>query len=82
MAVIVFIGSVGNLLTTVRDNTLSSLHDVTGMFLANLAVADLLQSTFGMPLIATSAFQKKWILETPCAPLVEQQTLYFVSLQC
>lgn len=61
MAVIVFIGSVGNLLTLFVIIRYRPLHDVTGMFLANLAVADLLQSTFGMPLIATSAFQKKWI---------------------
>ena len=60
MCTIVFVGSVGNLLTLFVIIRYRPLHDVTGMFIANLAVADLLQSTFGMPLIATSAFHNRW----------------------
>ena len=67
MVGIVFIGSVGNSLTLFVIIRYRPLHDVTGMFLANLAVADLLQSTFGMPLIAASAFEKEWIFgDTLC----------------
>lgn len=60
MVGIVVIGSVGNFLTLFVLIRYRPLHDVTGMFLANLAVADLLQSTFGMPLIASSAFHNGW----------------------
>lgn len=67
MVVIAFIGSVGNFLTLFVIIRYRPLHDVTGMFLANLAVADLLQSIFGMPLIATSAFLERWIFgDTLC----------------
>ena len=61
MVGIVFISSVGNGLTLFVIIRSRALHDVTGIFLANLAVADLLQSILGMPLIATSAFHNKWI---------------------
>ena len=61
MVGIVFISSVGNGLTLFVIIRSRTLHDVTGIFLANLAVADLLQSILGMPLIATSAFHNKWI---------------------
>lgn len=58
---IILIGVIGNLLTLYVIICYHPLRDVTGMFLANLAVADLLQSTFGMPLIAASAFHRQWI---------------------
>ena len=58
---IILIGVVGNVLTLFVIMRYDPLRDVTGMFLANLAAADLLQSTFGMPLIATSAFHEEWI---------------------
>ncbi|KAL9965699.1 hypothetical protein ACROYT_G029537 [Oculina patagonica] len=64
---IVIIGVVGNVLTLFAIIRYEPLRDVTGMFLANLAVADLLQSVIGMPLIATSAFRDQWIFgETLC----------------
>ena len=67
MSGIVFIGSVGNFLTLFVIIRYRPLHDVTGMFLANLAVADLLQSTLGMPLIASSAFENEWVFgDTLC----------------
>lgn len=58
---IVIIGVIGNVLTLFVIIRYDPLRDVTGMFLANLAVADLIQSTFGMPLIAASAFSNQWI---------------------
>lgn len=61
MVGIALIGSMGNFLTLFVIIRHRPLHDITGMFLANLAVADLLQSSFGMPLIATSAFHDSWI---------------------
>ena len=64
---IILIGVIGNVLTLFVIICYRPLRDVTGMFLANLAVADLLQSTFGMPLIAVSAFRRQWIFgETLC----------------
>lgn len=64
---IILIGVIGNVLTLVVIISYHPLRDVTGMFLANLAVVDLLQSTFGMPLIAVSAFRRQWIFgETLC----------------
>ena len=67
MAGIVLIGSVGNFLTLFVIARHRPLHDITGMFLANLAAADLLQSSFGMPLIAASAFHDTWIFgDTLC----------------
>lgn len=64
---IILIGVIGNVLTLFVIICYDPLRDVTGMFLANLAVADLLQSTFGMPLIAASAFSRQWIFgETLC----------------
>lgn len=64
---IVLIGSVGNFLTLFVIIQHRPLHDIPGMFLANLAVADLLQSSFGMPLIAASAFHNAWIFgDTLC----------------
>ena len=58
---IIVIGVSGNVLTLFVIIRYDPLRDVTGMFLANLAVADLLQSIFGMPLIAASAFRNQWI---------------------
>ena len=58
---IILIGVIGNVLTLLVIICYHPLRDVTGMFLANLAVADLLQSSFGMPLIAVSAFRRQWI---------------------
>ena len=64
---IILIGVIGNVLTLVVIICYHPLRDMTGMFLANLAVADLLQSTFGMPLIAVSAFRHQWVFgETLC----------------
>lgn len=58
---IIFIAVAGNLMTLFVITRYPPLRDVTGMFLANLAVADLLQAVIGMPLIATSAFRKEWV---------------------
>lgn len=58
---IIIIGVIGNFLTLFVIIRYDPLRDVTGMFLANLAVADLLQTMFGMPLIAASAFRSQWI---------------------
>ena len=58
---IIFIGVIGNALTLIVFFRYDPLRDVTGLFLANLAFADLLQSIFGMPFIATSAFREKWV---------------------
>ena len=67
MTAVIVIGVVGNSLTLYVISRYRSLHDVTGIFLANLALADLLQSVIGMPLIATSSFNEKWIFgETLC----------------
>ncbi|KAL9965698.1 hypothetical protein ACROYT_G029536 [Oculina patagonica] len=64
---ITIIGVIGNVLTLFVIIRYEPLRDVTGMFLANLAIADLLQSILGMPLIATSAFRHQWIFgETLC----------------
>jgi len=61
MVGIALIGSVGNFLTLFVIVRHRPLHDITGMFLANLAAADFLQSSFGMPLIAAAAFHDTWI---------------------
>lgn len=67
MVGIVVIGTVGNFLTLFVIIRHRPLHDITGMFLANLAAADFLQSSFGMPLIAASAFHNTWIFgDTLC----------------
>ena len=58
---IIITGAVGNCLTLFVFYRYDPLRDVTGLFLANLAVADLLQSVIGMPLIATSAFYEEWV---------------------
>ena len=58
---IIVIGVIGNVLTLFVIICYHPLRDVTGMFLANLAVADFLQCTFGMPLIAASAFRRQWV---------------------
>ncbi|KAL9965701.1 hypothetical protein ACROYT_G029540 [Oculina patagonica] len=64
---IILIGVIGNVLTLFVIIRYEPLRDVTGMFLANLAVADLLQSVIGMPLMATSSFRDQWIFgETLC----------------
>ena len=60
MSVIAFVGFVGNFFTLFVILRYRPLHDVTGMFLANLALADLLQSSFGMPLVAFTAFHNQW----------------------
>ena len=58
---VIITGAVGNCLTLFVFYRYDPLRDVTGLFLANLAVADLLQSVIGMPLIATSAFYEEWV---------------------
>ena len=64
---IILTATLGNGMTLFIIARYDPLRDVTGMFLANLAVADLLQSIFGMPLIATSAFREEWIFgDTLC----------------
>lgn len=64
---IILIAVGGNGITLFVITRYDPLRDVTGMFLANLAIADLLQSIFGMPLIATSAFRVEWIFgDTLC----------------
>ena len=61
MVGIALIGSMGNFLTLFVIIRHRPLHDITGKFLANLAVADL------MPLIAISAFHNSWIFgDTLC----------------
>lgn len=64
---IIIIGLIGNTLTLFVIIRYDPLRDVTGMFLANLAIADLFQSAFGMPVIAVSAFRQNWMFgETLC----------------
>lgn len=58
---IIIIGVIGNVMTLFVIIRYKPLRNETGMFLANLAVADLLQSIIGMPLIAASAFHKLWL---------------------
>ena len=58
---IIIISVIGNVLTLFVITRYQPLRNETGMFLANLALADLLQSIFGMPLIAASAFHKQWL---------------------
>lgn len=80
MVVITLVSSVGNCLTLFVIVRYRPLHDVTGMFLANLAVADLLQSLFGMPLITVSAFKNAWIFgDTLCTLSGVTNSLFCIS---
>lgn len=77
---IALIGSVGNFLTLFVIVRHRPLHDITGMFLANLAAADLLQSSFGMPLIAASAFRNTWIFgDTLCTLSGVSNSLFCIT---
>ena len=77
---IILTGVVGNLLTLFVFIRYDPLRDVTGMFLANLAAADLLQSIIGMPLIATSAFREEWIFgDTLCTLSGMSNSLFCIT---
>lgn len=77
---IILTATVGNGMTLFIIARYDPLRDVTGMFLANLAVADLLQSIFGMPLIATSAFREEWIFgDTLCVISGASNSLFCIT---
>lgn len=63
MFIIIIATVVGNILILVAIKRKRTLQNITGAFVANLAVADLLQGIVGMPFVMGSSLADEWIFK-------------------
>ena len=61
MSIIIVATVVGNILILIAIKRKRTLQNITGAFVANLAVADLLQGIVGMPFVMGSSIADDWV---------------------